>query len=138
RDSRRTLASGIDVSKLGEDGFVLRTVGEGLWIAGATGRATLYGVYAFLEDYLGCRWYSSKVSRIPTRARIRLEPVNSTQIPAFGFREVFYRDAMNPEFAARLRLNGNSNLEPGERPWGTWCHSLYDFVPPEKHFQTHP
>ena len=53
----------INFDELGDESFVLRTVEENLVIAGGRIRGTLYGVYTFLENYLGCRWFSSKVSR---------------------------------------------------------------------------
>jgi hypothetical protein len=52
---------------LGEEGLILRTVGDDLVLAGGWPRGTLYAVYTFLEDEVGCRWWSSKVSTIPRR-----------------------------------------------------------------------
>src|ERR1044071_10172273 len=46
----RTLKQKIDFNKLGPDGFVLRTEGGKLVIAGGRPRGTLYGVYALLDD----------------------------------------------------------------------------------------
>lgn len=50
------------------------------------------------------------------------------QIPAFAFREVYDADAMDPDFAARLKLNGNTstmkdNVLAVERHagWATRC-----------------
>lgn len=128
----------LNSSTLDDEGFRVETAGEKLVIIGGPARGSLYGVYTLLEDYLGCRWYSSKVSVVPRRSTVRLPPTHITQKPAFKFREVFYRDLMNPEFAARLKLNGNSNLKREQQSWGTWCHSLYSFVSPEKYFNTHP
>ena len=60
-------AAGVDVSKLPQDGFVMRTSGNAIYIAGfdenrnpLTGvfpRATLFGAYEFLEKHVGCRFY---------------------------------------------------------------------------------
>src|SRR5207247_2341073 len=52
----RALKNRPDFSKLGTDGFVLRTDGKRLIIAGAKPRGTLYGVYTLLEEKLGVRW----------------------------------------------------------------------------------
>ena len=51
----RKLNLGIDFSKLGEEGFVLKTHKSYLIIAGGKPRGTLYGVYTFLEEKLGVR-----------------------------------------------------------------------------------
>jgi len=56
----------IDYDRLGREGFTLRTVGERLIIAGGPDRGVLYGVYALLEDYMGCRWFAPRVVRIPS------------------------------------------------------------------------
>ena len=50
---------------LREDGFMTKTTGKKLIITGGAGKGTLYGVYTFLEKYLGCRMYSSSVLTIP-------------------------------------------------------------------------
>ena len=57
-----------------------RLIGKKLIIAGGKDKGTLYGVYTFLEDYLGCRKYSSKVSFIPENPVITLNPVDTFSI----------------------------------------------------------
>jgi len=145
----------IDFSNLGKEGFTIRTVGNHIIIAGGPPaqrvrragpvRGTLYGVYTFLEKYLGCRWYTSKVSRIPQHPTISLPQIDDTQVPVLDYREVYYADAMDPDFAARLKLNGNaSTMKDGKMVserhagWGTWCHTAFSFVPPEEYFEQHP
>jgi hypothetical protein len=51
---------------LGDEGFVLRTEGKHIIIAGGRQRGTMYGVYAFLEK-LGCRWYAPDCSVVPKK-----------------------------------------------------------------------
>jgi len=143
----RGIGASVDFGKLGDDGFTIRTIDDKhLVIAGGAARGALYGVYAFLEEHLGCRWYSSVVSRIPKQATIALRHIENTQVPILEFREVSYRDpCCNPDFAARLRLNSPVPvLKDGEvvgakhRGWGTWCHTYFRYVPPQKHFDEHP
>jgi len=62
----------VDWDFLGSEGYLLRTAGDSLVIAGGRLRGTMYGVYSFLEDYLGCRWFSSKVSHIPRRNKVEI------------------------------------------------------------------
>jgi len=136
----------IDFRKLGKEGFTIRTTDDGhLIIAGATPRGTLYGVYAFLEERLGCRWYSSTVSRIPKTETIEIEPIRDTQIPVFEWREAYYYDPMDPVFAPRIKLNGNASKNRDHKlycerhgGWGSWCHTSFMFVPPDKYFKDHP
>ena len=58
---------GIDTSKLGEEEWVIRTVGDDLVLAGGQPRGTMYAVYDFLEDHVGCHWLDRKTEVIPLK-----------------------------------------------------------------------
>ena len=103
--TQRDLGVVAEPSVLGEDGFTIRTVGERLVIVGGTGQGTVYGVYAFLEEYLGCRMYSPEVIEIPRLEAISLPRIDDTQIPVIDFREVYYRHASDPEYSAWHKLD---------------------------------
>ncbi|MCX6375977.1 MAG: alpha-glucuronidase family glycosyl hydrolase, partial [Armatimonadetes bacterium] len=102
----KSLSVPIDFKDLGDEGFVIKTVGPHLVIAGGRLRGTMYGVYTFLEDTLGCRWYSSYVSYIPKKPTIILKPLDITQKPDFEYREPYYSDAFDADWAARNKANG--------------------------------
>jgi hypothetical protein len=70
----RSLNLGIDFRSFGDEGYLIRTVGDRLVIAGGRLRGTMYGVYAFLEDVLGCR-LAWRASLLPSRTSLR----NSTR-----------------------------------------------------------
>ena len=144
-DVPEDLLRSIEYKSLGKEGFTLRSDGRDLVIAANFGRGLLYGVYTFLEEHLGCRWYSSSVSRIPRQKTIILGRIDNTQVPSINFREVFYSDVMDSELAGRLKLNGNiSIVEKGEIAnerhggWGIWCHSFHSFVSPKEYFEQKP
>ncbi len=143
----RRIGAAVDFERLGDDGFTLRTVGPHLVIAGGRERGTLYGVYAFLEEVLGCRWYTTAVSRIPRQRTLVVPPLEDTQVPELKYREVYYAGLMDPALADRLKLNGNASVpnvgKPGlarekHRGWGTWCHTFFTYVPPGRYFMDHP
>ena len=69
-------SAGVDFAQLGPDGFVLRTEGERLIIAGGKPRGTLYGVYALLEEKLGVRWFTPELEVVPKRETITLAALN--------------------------------------------------------------
>src|SRR5688572_15177037 len=75
----------VPVEKLGEDGLFIQNTGKRLVIAGGTDMGVLYGVYTFLEKYLGCRKYSSTVTHVPKEKTIILDLINETQLPAFSY-----------------------------------------------------
>ena len=140
----KALATSIDLPRLGDEGYVIRTVGPHLVIAGGALRGNLYGVYGLLEDHLGCRWFAPGVSRIPHMARIALGPIDETKIPVLEYREPYTFDCMDGDWCARNRMNSSSaRLEArhGGRVRfadGLFVHTFATLVPPEKYFAAHP
>ncbi len=57
----------LDLDSVGHDGIVMKTVGDDLILAGQGPRGTLYAVYTFLEDVVGCRWWTSTESYVPKK-----------------------------------------------------------------------
>lgn len=77
----------LDEAKLGSDGFIIKTIGDRIAIAGYTPRGTLYGVYAFLEA-IGCRWLAPGVNGevIPIKPNIILPNLDIIQNPKIQYR----------------------------------------------------
>lgn len=123
------------IAALDEDGFIIKTIGKKLIIAGGKDKGTLYGVYTFLEDYLGCRKYSSKVFFIPEHAVIKLSPVDTIMKPAFSFRELHFADPIRDE---EYRNWHKLDAKKGKDEWGLFVHTFQTLVPPEKYFRDHP
>jgi hypothetical protein len=137
------LATSLDEDALGGDGFILKTSGRRLVIAGGKPRGTLNGVYTLLEEYLGVRWFTPELEMVPSHRRVRLPDMNQTVIPALEYREVFWTEMMrNGDFAARHRLNGD-HCQLTERHGGPavayfpFVHSFDALVPPDL-FKDHP
>lgn len=126
----------VDFNALGEDGFVIRTDSSRLIIAGGSEKGTLYGVYTFLEQYLGCRMYSPEVIVIPRQDRIIIGQIEDQQVPAIGFRDTHYRVTWDAEYTDWHKLDHD---EKGNRTeWGMWVHTFNALVPPETYFDEHP
>src|SRR5260221_551061 len=103
----RKLDPKLDASKLGSDGFVLRTTRARLIIYGGQPRGVLNGVYTLLEDKLGVRWFTPELEVVPKAARVRMATMDETKVPVFENRDVFWREMMRDgDFAAKHRLNG--------------------------------
>ncbi len=94
--------------ELGDDGLVIKSNGQKLFLVGGEQRGTLYAVYEFLESYLGCRFYSSDFEVVPTTTAISLDQIaEDKQIPSFDTRETLWADyANNPAFAVKRKING--------------------------------
>ncbi len=127
--------------RFGPEEYWLKTDGETLLITGGRPRGTLYGVYALL-DKLGCRWYTNEVSRIPKRPTIAIAPLDESRKPDFEYREPFFTEAFDRDWAARNRVNGNSShldaTTGGKVQYFPFVHSFDRLVPPEKYFKDHP
>ncbi len=132
---------GIVFESLGPEGYVLKTLGSDIVIAGGRPRGTMYGVYGYL-DKLGCRWFTDNVSRIPKTPTIPLLALNETGHPSFEYREPFFAEALAKDWAARNRQNGNrmdlDDSTGGKVQYFPFVHSFSQLVPPEKHFDQHP
>ncbi len=99
----------INWKKLGKEGFTIKTRGGKLIIAGDGQRGTMYGVYTFLENYLGFRWFTSKITRVPHLPTISLPAhLDDTQVPILEYREPFFTEAFEADWAARNKVNGQS------------------------------
>jgi Domain of unknown function (DUF4838)/Glycosyl hydrolase family 67 N-terminus/F5/8 type C domain len=130
------LSAGINYKLLKEDGFVIRTDSLRLIIAGGNEKGTLYGVYSFLEKYLGCRMYSPKVKIVPHQKQIILGKINDQQVPVIGFRDTHYRTTWDAEYTDWHKLDHDPH---GERTdWGMWVHTFNELVPPQVYYQPHP
>ncbi len=152
RDSALTqkLCPNIPYAELGEDGFVIRTVGPHIVIAGATSGATMYGVNWFLDHKLGVKWLSPDYTYVPASKTLAIAAVRETQVPRFAFRQILSAEGQNKRFAAHNLLNGNShgaysvNSPPEINHWdSTWQRpglvgSFFELVPPAQFQGPHP
>ncbi len=142
--SRRAkkLLPDIDPAKLGHDGIVIKTVGDNIVLLGRPPRGTLYAVYTFLEDVVGCRWWTSTESFVPKKPDLSVPTLDVNYAPRIRSREAYYRDAFNGRFAARSKCNGNYvRCGPelgGHYRFAGFVHTFYRLLPPKKYFKDHP
>lgn len=131
----------IDYQGLGDEGFIIKTVNQYLVILGGRLRGTLYGVYTFLEKYVGCRWYTSKISRIPRKDRIIIGEIDHVEIPVLKYREPFYTEAFDGDWAVRNKVNGNfaklDEKRGGKITYYPFVHSFDQLIPREL-YNSHP
>ena len=130
--------SGIDFPALKNDGYVIQTKNNRLTIAGGANKGTIYGVYGFLEKYLNCRKYSSKVSVVPVQFNIALNDIDVQEVPVFEYREVLYKDVYDPEYMEWHGLGKHQSDAYGTADWGSWCHTTLSLVPPKEYGAAHP
>ncbi len=83
------------------DGFAILADGSRLYITATTGRGLVYGIYAFLENHLGMRFYSSRY-RVFHPERVLDVPADLCRVdnPGFMSRDVFWYDVLHPAVPA--------------------------------------
>ena len=144
-DRLRRLAPYLSLKGLGDEGYILRTAGPHILIAGGDARGTLYGVYDFLDRF-GCRWFTPDVIRIPRFERLTVPFLDEVRTPVFEYRDTYLWEACDGDWAARVRFNRNgrrNTLGPrhgGRIEWvpGMFAHTFEKLVPPETYFADHP
>jgi hypothetical protein len=127
---------------LGSDGIIIQTVGDDLILAGGRPRGTLYAVYTFLEEHVGCRWWSSKASTIPVKPTLRIDQLDIRYVPPLEYRESFWFDAFDGDWAVRNKSNGNSerlgDKHGGKHRYEGFVHTFFPLIPPDKYFEDYP
>jgi hypothetical protein len=138
---------GFSVDGLGPEGLRIIARNENVAIAGGRPRGTLYGVYTFLEDYLGVRFLTPDHTHVPKVGKQRrIGPIDRTYRPPFvNYRGVGYASRYkNPVFAVRHRDNTLYNdprfgkNTPFLSPYVNIGHSFYRQIPIETYGKSHP
>ena len=131
--------------QMNEEGFVFKTVGKNLVLAGNEDRhyrGTIYAVYDFLEE-LGCRWFfpGPYGEVIPHLDRMVVSSTDRLERPDFRIRNLWYSgwfpaDEQDQQWLQtwydRNKMSSLSFLSlPGDG-------SIIRLAPPEKYFESHP
>ena len=125
----------VDINRLeiAKDGFMLHSDGKHLFIAGSDNRGTLYGVYTFLEEYLGVRWFTPELEVVPENKDIVIDShINRIVEPSFSIRR---NDSLGTNDAHRARTKMNVSFWNEAKEYGgaltyvLWDVTLDKLVP---------
>jgi len=136
---------GFSTDEFEEEDFRIIVRDDNIAIAGlqqAGARGTLYGVYTFLEDYLGVRFLTVDHTYVPAIGTWRVVgPLDRFYHPPLRFRWSYYGETnRNPAFATRIRVNTVAN-EPklgGKTGLNLINHSFFHYLPSQKYGKEHP
>jgi hypothetical protein len=128
-----------DGRKLGDEEWMLRTVGPDLIVTGGRPRGTLYGAYEFLERELGCHWLDESTEVVPKVASLKLGELNRRGQPAFQLRWIYTLystsdPAKDHAYHARNKANGVSSGLPAKYGFnvnygsGGGCHTFAEYA----------
>lgn len=97
----------IDRTDYHDDGVRILTAGNKLFLTGAEKSGAIYSVYTFLEDWLGCRWFTTELTVIPENPRISIEPIDYEYVPCFRLRQTYWAfSTASAEFCSAHKLHG--------------------------------
>lgn len=143
-ENSRTAQYAGRTAALPKEGYFYFTDGDTL-VFGGKGRGLLYGVYAFLEDELGIRFFNPDVTHVPRRALVEIDSLDRTDAPVMEYREPSIWEIRNNEYAVRRRCNGMLRREMAERIGGGvgyadgfFVHTFTKLLLPDIYFEEHP
>ena len=125
------------------EAYLIKEDSENIYITGNSPRAILYGVYKFLELFIGFRCYAKDCEKYDILNDLAIEKGFSYKGDfSFEYREAYFTDAFNGDFAAKNMLNSNladlSNKHGNKVKWFNFHHSFSDLINPNEYFDTHP
>ncbi|MBR6740429.1 MAG: DUF4838 domain-containing protein, partial [Clostridia bacterium] len=117
------------------DGFDIKVVGDDLIISGSSDTGTLYGVYTFLEEYVGWRWLDGdyEVVKVNDFIQIPLD-TNDRQVPQMWLRQAYWYD-INRDLDYKAKMK---NLQGSVNAGGLFVHTFTTLIPAEKYYAEHP
>lgn len=126
-----------NLESLGDDGFIIQTDGEKLAIYGGAKKGTLYGVYSFLEKYLGFRMYSPTVMVVPEISSLNVpNEIYDRQVPVFSYRDPHYGCTNDSLYVDWHKLSHDAKGQKSE--WGMWVHTFQTLISPEVYYDADP
>jgi len=141
-EGARGITKDARLEKGSSEAYIIKRVDRDIHIYGNSGRATLYAVYRFLEDYVGFRCFASDEIKVEKIKKIEIETLDIFQDFSFEYREVYFNDSFDGSFASKNMLNSNlariSEEEGGKTKWFNCHHSFSDLVSPSVYFDSHP
>ena len=118
-----------------------------LYINGSGQRGTLYGVFGFLQDVCGCRWYTKDLEVVPHTDAITVPGgYESVYTPYYEYCETDWRSYHSNLFATANRMNGAAYRGRVADSWGGgvrylsgFAHTLTtQFCKADTYFESHP
>lgn len=135
----------VKTAALGEEEWVIRAAGDHLILTGGRPRGTLYAVYEFLEQQVGCHWLARDTEIVPSKPTLEFPKPNIQAKPCIWMRDIYttYHTMMpTGEMAKRHSdfLTRNKHSVGNHQFYGSpgGCHTFFQYVNARDWFETHP
>ena len=141
--SARDSQVGLELTEMSKEAFIIKEKDEEIYITGNSPRGILYGVYKFLEKFINFRCFTKDCEKYDSIDNLSIDKDFSLiQDFTFEYREVYFTDAFNGDFAAKNMLNSNladlSSKHGNKVKWYNFHHSFSDLINPKDYFDSHP
>ena len=132
---------GLPFDTLTYDGCVISPQDANLVISGRTDQGTIYGIYGFLSDYIGTRWYmpGELWHVVPKADPLAVEIKYRANNPDFPYRvwQAGWYSPLITEWCTRNRITTYA-FEPLDSPYRTFNHNLNAIFTKSKYRESHP
>ncbi len=136
-DKRKIYVGNISNEYLKKEEIAIQTTDQNIFISGGSNEALQNAVLVFVEEFLGCKWYTPDVEEIPVNSTIKVDKViNYSYVPDITTRTVhsrlFYE---NKDFAQKHKVSDVAfpYYVPNAR-----VHTFHKFLPEEMFFKENP
>lgn len=124
------------------EGFTYCNKGKHLIIYGGSKRGTMYGVFSFLEDQFGVRWYTPTCTKIPKLKKWNFAKLHHCEKTVIQYRYTNYFVTENvPQWSAHNKEN--MKWGPVDNLYGNleayWnAHTMGQLITANEFFKDHP
>ncbi len=134
----------IDYTKdIADNGYIINTSETEVTIKGSGVRGVIHGVYAFLEKYCNCDWYTKDFTSVPKNENLKFTKDVTTYEPYFEYTDTDWYSRINYEYSLANGLTGGREI-PEEyggavNYLGSGGHSLTNyFCKEDDYFESNP
>lgn len=131
-------SAGIEVKydTLDEGGYVIKTVGNSIFIAGATDYGTLWGVYEFLERLFDWKTYAADEIDFTYKSESKVPLFDIVTVPTIATRvSPHWMLWNNTKYGYRLKMRSWNDLFISVN--GSSMATMFALFPKDKYFATH-
>ncbi len=135
----------IDYTKdIADNGYIINTSETEVTIKGSGVRGVIHGVYAFLEKYCNCDWYTEKFISVPKNENLTFTKDETKYEPYFEFADTDW-NARSVEYSLANGLTGGAYRDISLEYGGAVEYLTYfqhtlagEFLNPDEYFEEHP
>lgn len=103
-----TTRTSVKTEDFGNEEYIIKAEDGNLIITGGEQRGTLYGVYSFLEDHIGCRFFTEDCEIIYKAESITIPAdLDKHFVPDLEYRDIDEKEARSGEGAAKRKINSS-------------------------------